>query len=528
MPLKLSNSYFSLGNAFSKQMLPTQVKNPELLLWNEPLAIHLGITESEINDNDLLAEYFSGNKTIEGSTPISQAYSGHQFGQFNPHLGDGRAHLLGDIEDIKGKFWDIQLKGSGVSHFSRQGDGRCALGPALREYMMSEAMYSLGVPTTRCLAVVATGEAVYRDRALPGAVVTRIASSHIRVGTFQYFSARRDVDSLRKLTSYAIKRHFPTLYKPDTELTIQQVLGFFSAVLDKQVTLLTSWLRVGFIHGVMNTDNTAISGETIDYGPCAMMNHYHSDTVFSSIDRRGRYAFGKQAGIMQWNMARLAECLIPVISELMKEQGDELSSELSKELGSTLNDENDNEEINEEMQNAIIELLEPLLIQFSENLKKDYLQMMGNKLGISQVIESDSTLVNDLLELMQRDGKDYTRTFVELNAKLNELSINQSIDLVQADEKSDDWKEWLNRWYVRVSADVVAAKALMVKTNPVVIPRNHHVEAILEISQETGNLTTLYDFLSVLRQPYVTLDQTKNYQDSPADGGVNYNTFCGT
>lgn len=516
MPLSFSTSYLSLGDAFSQKILPTPVVKPELLLWNKPLATQLDITESDSNNAELLAQYFSGNETIEGSKPVAQAYSGHQFGQFNPNLGDGRAHLLGDITDSEGKLWDVQLKGSGVSHFSRQGDGRCALGPALREFIMSEAMHALGVPTTRCLAIVATGEAVYRERALPGAVVTRIASSHIRVGTFQYFSARRDVDSLSKLTSYAIKRHFPELHQPDTELTTQQVLDFFAAVLDKQVTLLTSWLRVGFIHGVMNTDNTAISGETIDYGPCAMMNHYHSDTVFSSIDRRGRYAFGKQAGIMQWNMARLAECLIPVIAKLMATENGQLSAELEGV---------DKEEIDEEKQNAIIALLEPLLINFSQNLNQDFYKMMGGKLGISQVNEDDHGLISDLLALMQRDGRDFTRTFVELNAQLTTERVES---LAKESVEGDDWQVWCNRWVTRVADDMSSAKVLMARNNPIVIPRNHHVEAVLAHTQETGNLTSLNAFLSVLRQPYVNLAETKSYQDSPADGGVNYNTFCGT
>ncbi|GAA0810619.1 YdiU family protein [Colwellia asteriadis] len=525
MPLKLSNTYLSLGRAFSQQSLPTPVRKPELLLWNEPLAKQLAIEVDAQQENEQLALYFSGNELVEGSQPVAQAYSGHQFGQFNPQLGDGRAHLLGDITDTKGKQWDIQLKGSGVSAFSRQGDGRCALGPALREFIMSEAMHALGVPTTRCLAVVATGEAVYREQPLPGAVVTRVAASHIRVGTFQYFSARRDTASLIQLTRYAIERHFPDILpekpaqnitqdnKPDErELSAKQVVDFVSAVLNKQLTLVLSWLRVGFIHGVMNTDNTAISGETIDYGPCAMMNHYHGDTVFSSIDRRGRYAFGKQAGIMQWNMARFAECLIPVIEKCLVDEGAELTD-------------------SDDEHSEAIALLEPLLVQFSEQFKVGYLAMMAKKIGIAIPQESDVTLINDLLELMQRDGRDYTGTFTSLNNNLTAQNVNELLhkkDTADESADTDDWLSWTARWYARIGDDIAGAKVLMGKSNPLVIPRNHHVERVLKTTQESGNLTALQQFLAVLRQPYVNLVETVNYQDAPADGDINYHTFCGT
>ena len=373
---------------------------------------------------------------------------------------------------------------------------------------------------------------MYRERPLPGAVVTRIASSHVRVGTFQYFSARRDTDSLKKLTSYAIERHFPELDKkyvtkagePEKSLSAEKVIDFFSAVLNKQLTLVISWLRVGFIHGVMNTDNTAISGETIDYGPCAMMNHYNSDTVFSSIDRNARYAFGNQASIMQWNMARFAECLIPVIEQCLADNKDE-------QLDDNIGDDSDADE--DENHLVAIAMLEPLLAEFSQNFKQEYLQMMANKLGIDEVEAADVELINDLQDLMQSNGLDYTKTFVDLNANLTEASVNASVHQVNNDadnqkEKLTDWQLWLERWHTRVSKDIPAAKALMAKTNPLVIPRNHHVEAILASSQETGDLSALNKFLQVLRQPYANLAKTKDYQDSPADGDINYHTFCGT
>lgn len=517
--MNLTNSYLELGQEFSLQCLPTPVVSPELLLWNETLAQSLGIDFSVPKDSAILAQYFSGNQLLVASQPIAQAYSGHQFGHFNPQLGDGRAHLLGDVSDSQGKSWDIQLKGSGTSHFSRQGDGRCALGPALREFIMSEAMHALGVPTTRCLAVVATGEAVYREQALPGAVVTRVAESHIRVGTFQFFAARKDINSLKKLTGYAIERHFPeiSLAFVDTSvevsieggvetnanaadlekmqrLTSQHVMDFFAAVLNKQVKLVVSWLRVGFIHGVMNTDNTAISGETIDYGPCAMMNHYHSETVFSAIDKYARYAFGQQSKIMQWNMARFADCLLPLIDE--------------------------NEDI-------ALSKIEPLLRQFANDLKFGYFTMMVNKLGMTELAEGDIELVNDLLAIMQEKRLDYTQSFTTLAENLNSEAVEKLLG--EASEKqTDSWQPWLKRWYFRISENVSGAKTLMAKNNPLVIPRNHHVEAVLATSQATGDLTALHEFLSVLQQPYEKLTHTQVYQDAPSEGDENYRTFCGT
>jgi len=499
MPINLSNSYLALGENFSQQNMPAPVAEPVLLLWNEALAQTLTIPFSKDNDAELLAQYFSGNQLFDGSKPLSQAYSGHQFGHFNPQLGDGRAHLLGEIVNDTGQVKDIQLKGSGTSHFSRSGDGRCALGPALREFIMSEAMYALGVPTTRCLAVVATGEAVYRERPYAGAVVTRVASSHIRVGTFQYFAARKDYKSLKTLVDFACQRHFPEVtiidagIEPDAseQDSSSQVLSFFDAVLAKQIPLVLAWLRVGFIHGVMNTDNTAISGETIDFGPCAMMNDYHRDTVFSSIDRNGRYAFGEQMTIMQWNMTRLAETLLPLLSD---------------------------------DQEQAIEKVEPLLAKFHQNLMRGYFVMMANKIGIETLIDNDDDLITDLIELLEAEKLDYTQTFVKLTyaAKNNENHHELKASL----------GSWFEQWQQRISLDKDAAFQLMRKNNPLVIPRNHHVEVILASSQasyeEKGDLSALHDFLAILKQPYTQLAKTVDYQDAPSDGDENYHTFCGT
>lgn len=523
MPINFSNKYHDLGSHFSVKSLPSPVAEPEVLLWNTPLAQSLGINLTLSKDENLIAEYFSGNTIFEGSQPIAQAYSGHQFGYFNPQLGDGRAHLLGDVLDENGQSWDIQLKGSGTSQFSRGGDGRCAMGPALREYIMSEAMFALGVPTTRCLSVVATGQAVYRDRPLPGAVVTRVAESHIRVGTFQFYAVRKDISALKILTRYAIERHFPEISLSPTSnspklretgseeqnLTSQNVVDFFEAVLNRQVKTIVSWLRVGFIHGVMNTDNAAISGETIDYGPCAMLNHYDAKKVFSSIDSNGRYAFGKQSEIMQWNMARLADCLLSLIDE--------------------------DEDI-------ALAKIEPLLKQFANDLLYQYYAMMLNKLGIGELLEGDVELVNDLLTIMQEKRIDYTQFFVDLAENINQEEIEEVLsdtssasvqkstgnDPLSNELANEAWQQWLVRWYARIANDASAAKNLMKNTNPLVIPRNHHVEAVLASTQETGDLAPLRQFLTVLRQPYTKTEKTHMYQDVPHDGDKNYHTFCGT
>lgn len=488
--MQISTQYFQLGKAFFERTSPVPVAKPELLLFNKVLASELKIPYEQYDD-ETIAQYFSGNQIIKGFTPIAQAYSGHQFGHFNPQLGDGRAHLLGELTDTTGQIKDIQLKGSGVTQFSRRGDGRCALGPALREYIMSEAMFALGVPTTRCLAVVATGEQVYRERPYAGAIVTRVAASHIRVGTFQYFAARKDTESLNKLIHFAIVRHFPEIEKEHDSsqgtLSSEQVLAFFNAVAQKQIPLIISWMRVGFIHGVMNTDNTAISGETIDFGPCAMMNNYHRDTVFSSIDKYGRYAFGEQMTIMQWNMTRFAETLLPLVS--------------------------DDEE-------QAVELMQPLLTELHQNLTDNYMKMMATKLGITNMTSEDHTLISALISLLEEQALDYTQTFVKLTQSTLDESLHHELKAVLG--------QWFELWQERITVDKTAAHALMAKNNPLVIPRNHHVESVLASCQESGDLSSLHALLSVLKQPYQQLEQTINYQDAPKDNDENYHTFCGT
>ncbi|GAA5218575.1 YdiU family protein [Corallincola platygyrae] len=480
--MQLSNQYANLGEAFSQTIDPESVALPALLLWNQPLAEYLGIDATSPKQ---LATYFAGNERLPGSTPIACAYSGHQFGHFNPQLGDGRAHLLGELTDKQGNQWDLQLKGSGRTRFSRQGDGKCALSPALREYLMSEAMFALGVPTTRALAVVTTGEQVFREETKPGAVVTRVASSHLRVGTFQYFAARQDHEALSTLVDFAIARHYPEL--ADSK---NRALALLDAVIDKQITLITHWLRVGFIHGVMNTDNTAISGETIDFGPCAMLGVYHPGTVYSSIDSQGRYAFGNQATICRWNMARLAETLLPLIDE------------------------------DEE---AALAKAEALIANFAGKFEQAYLDMNAAKIGITKRKAPDGDLIIELLELMQSHKLDYTQTYQVLADTLSSGSPLPA--------EFEGLEEWVNKWHNTLqqrSIETNDAMQLMAKTNPVVIPRNHHVEAVLQIVELTGRTDAFDAFLEVLKQPYETLPTTSNYQDTPADGDQYYQTFCGT
>jgi len=483
----LTNSYLDLGEEFYSKATPKAVTAPSLFLWNAELADELGIPEDLQNDKALLAEYFSGNTLFPDSTPIALAYAGHQFGHFSPSLGDGRAHLLGELTLPKsGKCVDIQLKGSGPTVFSRRGDGRCALGPAVREYIMAEAMHALGIPTTRALAVVSSGEQVVRDGVRPGAIVTRIADSHIRVGTFEYFAARGNLQAVKQLCHFAIDRHYPELNSQRDE---NRFSGFLQAVMQKQINLICHWMRVGFIHGVMNTDNTAISGETIDYGPCAMMNAYNPKTVFSSIDTSGRYAFGQQAPIARWNMTRFAECLLPLINP---------DTDKAKAVAQELLDE------------------------FSETFHQQYYAMMGRKIGLSTITEADEKLIDDLLTLLHDQALDYTQSFNFLtNSRQSSSNAEDTIA----------FGEWWNRWQTRLKEQGQTDSEVystMRSENPTVIPRNHHMETVLEQCLWDKSITGAETFLDVLKVPYQETQQTRHFQDAPADGDRHYQTFCGT
>jgi len=484
--MNFSNSYASLDEVFYERTRPTPVQNPQLFLWNSGLAEQLMIPNELKHNSVALAQAFSGNSTIPGSEPVATAYAGHQFGNFVYQLGDGRAHLLGEVLDQFGQRWDIQLKGSGRTSYSRGGDGRCALGPAVREFIMSEAMKALGVPTTRCLAVVTTGETVFRETPLPGAVVTRVASSHLRIGTFQYFAARDDHQALKILCNYTINRHYPELQKEGHN----PYVSLINKVIEKQIQLVVEWMRIGFIHGVMNTDNTSLSGETIDYGPCAMMGIYDPKTVYSSIDTMGRYAFGNQPEILHWNLARFAECLLPLINADT---------------------------------NKAIDQVGPFIAEYPDRFEKEYMKMMGKKLGLTFFKQEDQKLIVSVLNRLKDQSLDYTVTFDLLTKSLmSEAAASQMKN--ELGECFDLWQKRLREQH----AVPQKIQELMRQHNPVVIPRNHHVEEVIKACEQTGKATLAEKFLQVLRSPYEERAQTSGYQDPPSDGDKDYQTFCGT
>lgn len=469
--MKLVPRYTDIADNFAIEDQPSSVAAPQLLLWNASLAKQFNIDI----EPQLRASTFAGNESLQIKA-VALGYSGHQFGHFSPRLGDGRAHLLGAVSDDKNQLWDIQLKGSGATPYSRGGDGRCALGPAIREYIMSEAMHGLGIKTTRCLAVVGTGEAVYRNPPQPGAVVTRLASSHIRVGSFQYLATQGDTEGLKKLADTAIERHYPEINITGPE----RYLAFLDAVIKNQLDLIISWMRVGFIHGVMNTDNTLVSGETIDYGPCAMMNVFDFDTVFSSIDKQGRYAFGNQPNIASWNCARLAESLIPLI--------------------------NDDDE-------QAVNLMTPIISQFSMLFNDRYNQMWAQKLGLAGQSENDVELVSKLLLLFQEHKLDYTNTFDALTESLKGESVIP-----------EPLTQWAQLWKSRTDN---SSYEIMRAANPRVIPRNHIIETILDEYTNMGTSELLKPFMEVLSDPYFTSKNIAQYQEVPKED-KDYRTFCGT
>ena len=475
------NTYSKLSNTFKEVIKPTPVNDPELVILNEQLAKDLNLDFSK-QDNKKLAEIFSGNFLPEGTTPVAQAYAGHQFGHFTM-LGDGRAILLGEHLVNQKQRVDVQFKGSGRTSFSRGGDGRAALGPMLREYIISEAIHALNIPTTRSLAVVKTGEKIVRENLLPGAILTRVASSHIRVGTFQYIAAKQNTDDLNTLIDYTINRHYPEL-----KTSNQKAIDLLNLVMEKQCQLVVNWIRVGFIHGVMNTDNMAISGETIDYGPCAFMDTYNPKTVFSSIDKLGRYAFSNQPPITKWNLARLAECLIPLIDK------------------------------NED---AAIKIATKTIDNFQNVYEKKWLNMMRDKLGLFGEDQNDLKLINNLLNWMESNQADYTNTFCYL------MKIDNNDDLKFKDINFINWlKEWENRILINNGSKEKSIN-LMKKTNPIFIPRNHKVEEALENANK-NNFQHLNDLLDVVKKPYTNNENLKQYKRPANLNGIKYQTFCGT
>ena len=474
------NTYSKLSKTFIEDIKPTPVHDPELVILNEQLAKELNLDFTKTKEKDL-SLLFSGNSLPNGSTTIAQAYAGHQFGHFTM-LGDGRAVLLGEHISNKNNRFDIQFKGSGRTSFSRGGDGRAALGPMLREYIISEAINALNIPTTRSLAVVKTGEKVVRENLLEGAILTRVASSHLRVGTFQYIAAKQNIEDLNTLVDYTIERHYPQIKSSKTK-----ALDLLNLVMEKQCLLVVDWMRVGFIHGVMNTDNMTISGETIDYGPCAFMDQYHPKTVFSSIDKFGRYAYSNQPPITKWNLARFAECLIPLIDK------------------------------NEE---AAIKIATDVIDNFQNIYEKKWLNMMRDKLGLFGEDKNDRKLIDDLLNWMEKHKIDYTNTFCHLM----EIKID---DNTYKEEAFITWfEEWKKRSKLNNSSKEKQIE-LMKKNNPIVIPRNHKVEEALSEAYN-GNLEKMNKLNNVLKNPYSNQEDIAEYQVPAPMTDEKYQTFCGT
>jgi serine/tyrosine/threonine adenylyltransferase len=484
------NTYASLPDGFFARVAPTPVASPRLVKLNRPLAIRLGLDPDRLETPEG-AEILAGKRIPNGAEPIAMAYAGHQFGHFVPQLGDGRAILLGEVIDVDGVRRDIQLKGSGPTPFSRRGDGRAALGPVLREYIVSEAMAALGIPTTRSLAAVVTGESVMRETALPGAVLTRVASSHIRVGTFQYFAARGDTEGVRRLADHVLARHYP--HAVDAARPYHELL---EGVIARQAELVARWLLVGFIHGVMNTDNTSVSGETIDYGPCAFIDQYNPAAVFSSIDEMGRYAYANQPRIALWNLTRFAECLLPLFSD---------------------------------DQEKAIEQAQSILAEFPGKFATAYQAGLRRKTGLFGEHDGDDALVQDLLDAMARNRADFTLTFRRLSEAALDAAQDEGVRQLFADPTAYD--EWAIRWRQRTSGDpqAPAERAILMRAvNPAFIPRNHRIEAVIQAAVSRDDYAPFEELLTVLSKPYEDQPALSAYADPPEPHQRVLQTFCGT
>ncbi len=480
-PFPFDNSYTRLPEHFYSPARPATAPEPELIRFNSPLAEELGIDVNE-SDEQELAAVFSGNDLPDNADPIALAYAGHQFGNFVPQLGDGRAILIGEVIDQCQKRRDIQLKGAGRTHFSRGGDGSAPIGPVIREYILSEAMHTLGIATTRALAAVTTGETVMREHPLPGAVLTRVAASHIRVGTFEYFAYRQDTEAIRALADYTIARHYSSLMFEG-----QPYQALLRAVAQRQAELIADWMSVGFIHGVMNTDNMALSGETLDYGPCAFLDSYHANTVFSSIDAMGRYAYGNQPEIGYWNLARLAESLLPLFDG--------------------------------RRENAV-ETAKGILAEYRQYYNAAWLERFARKLGISAPTGEDEPLTQDLLALMQEHGSDFTVTFRELTHIANDGNGTSRAAALFND--TPPAREWAARWSARVDTPEV-----MWDANPAVIPRNHQVEQAIRAAEQ-GDLRHFHDLMAALATPFSPEADASVYYQPPEPQERVTRTFCGT
>ena len=485
-----NNSYARLPERFFSRIAPTPVAAPKLIRVNRPLALHLGFDPDWLA-SDAGVQVLAGNQVPEEADPIATAYAGHQFGGFVPQLGDGRAILLGEVIDRDGVRRDVQLKGAGPTPFSRRGDGRAALGPVLREYVVSEAMAALGIPTTRALAAVLTGENVIREEVLPGGVLTRVASSHIRVGTFEFFASRDDLDGLRALADHVIERHYP-----DAASAKHPYRALLARVVGAQAELIAQWMLIGFIHGVMNTDNMSIAGETIDYGPCAFMDNYDPLTVYSYIDRGGRYAYANQPAIAQWNLTRLAECLLPLIDE--------------------------------DTDRAVAQAKE-VLENFAPAFERAYQAGLRRKLGFLTAMDGDAVLGRDLLHAMTANRADFTNTF----RSLNEAASSTDGDAAARSQFTDPsaYDAWAARWRERLakeSVDPAARRAEMHTANPAFIPRNHRVEAMIQAAVSRSDFAPFEELLTVLSNPYEDQPAYAHYTKPPEEHERVENTFCGT
>ncbi len=484
------NTYVALPPNFFARVVPTPVNSPRLVKLNRALAIHLGL-DPELLASPEGAEILAGTRLPDGADPIAMAYAGHQFGSFVPQLGDGRAILLGEVIDADGVRRDIQLKGSGPTPFSRDGDGRAALGPVLREYIVSEAMAALGIPTTRSLAAVVTGESVMRETVLPGAVLTRVASSHIRVGTFQFLATRGDIGGLRRLADHVIARHYP--HAANAERPYHALI---EGVIDRQAELVARWMLIGFIHGVMNTDNTSISGETIDYGPCAFMDQYDPGTVFSSVDHKGRYAYANQPPIALWNLVRFAECLLPLLAD--------------------------------EQQKAVAESKD-LLDTFVKKFSTIHQAGLHKKIGLFTTRDGDQALVQELLDAMAKNQADFTLTFRRLADAALDSANDGAVRQLFADPAAFD--DWAVRWRQRTGSEAQSGEErrnAMRAVNPAFIPRNHRIEAIIEAAVSRDDYAPFEELLTVLSKPFEDQPQFAAYAEPPQPEQRVLQTFCGT
>ena len=486
-----NNTYVNLGTDFYDRTAPSPVANPALIVFNHALSDALGLSDTCLNSSEGTA-IFAGNRIPEGAEPLAMAYAGHQFGNFVPQLGDGRALLLGQVAGPDGVHHDIQLKGSGRTVYSRGGDGRAALGPVLREYLVSEAMATLGVPTTRALAAVTTGEQVARQELLPGGVITRTARSFVRVGTFEYFSSRSDLDAVTRLADYVIEQHYPGCRD-----AANPYLALLEEIIQRQAALIAQWMQVGFIHGVMNTDNMSIAGETIDYGPCAFMDHYARDQVYSSIDRHGRYAYNNQPSIGLWNLTRLAETLLPLLADSPE---------------------------------AAVEAAQTALQAYAGHYERDWLAGMRGKLGLVTCDDHDKTLIDELFEIMAANRADFTLTFHYLSTlQLDSPQQDGNVRALFSDpEAFDHWARQL-RDRLRQEGSIDATRQTRMQAlNPVYIPRNHHVEATIRAAEDNGDFSAFHELHAVLQKPFERQPQMDTYMLPPEPHEVVQQTFCGT